>query len=183
MTRTLLELDNDVAEFSRGVAETCSELGAKLSATMATLEQLKESVGEIRRVLSEQVRHLRDHDHKPAAQADAEPEQPKATPGKRIPPWVRAMQEIPDWMNNWEFKSPSTQCAGSHGIAALRNLHLRLKAVLQDDEQTRADLLAACKEALSILALIGRVSDEGAIVEDAVTCLNTAVTKAKETDR
>lgn len=83
MTRTLLELDNDVAEFSRGVAETCTELGAKLSATMATLAKLEETVAGIQLNLSQQEQHLRYHLHDPVAEADAEPEQPKTTPGKR----------------------------------------------------------------------------------------------------
>lgn len=74
-----------------------------------------------------------------------ESEQPKATSAKRLPPWDRAMRVVSKWMTDWELGTVPLQGRGSDHEAALLNLAAGLKAVLQDDEQTRADLLAACE--------------------------------------
>lgn len=47
--RTLSELDADVSQLAEGTAEGIIELGTKLSATMATVEDLQKRVAHLER--------------------------------------------------------------------------------------------------------------------------------------
>ncbi len=79
-------------------------------------------------------------------------EQPKTSETKRLKLHHKAMQVIPEWINDWELRHPPNKVAPgllhSLSVSSLRNLDQRLKATFQQDEQIRADLLAACEAAL-----------------------------------
>ncbi len=109
-----------------------------------------------------------------AAEPTTESEQPNAAPGKRIPPWARALLVISKWMDSWEVVPPVPR--NTVGVAALRNLHDQLFVALQEDEQIRADLLAACEE------FSNAIPDYYAMTH-MVLKARAAIAKAKETDR
>ena len=105
-------------------------------------------------------------------------EQPTA---KRLKPWQRAMQVIPEWMEDWEIEQPLP--SNTRGLAAFNELHARLKTAFQEDEAVRADLLAACEEAHRAILEQHPAPPRDSALHAARMTLFEAIVKAQETDR
>lgn len=96
-------------------------------------------------------------------------EQPKTNKATRLKLHHKAMQVIPEWMDEWAIVPPVPR--NTQGVAALNNLNTRLKAALNDDEQIRADLLATCEACERFM----ETGEDGFTVE----MLRDAIAKAK----
>lgn len=117
-------------------------------------------------------------------------EQPKA---KRLKLHQKAMQVIPEWMNDWELRYPPNKvCPGplSLAVSSLRNLDTRLETAFQEDEQIRADLLAACEAVVTLFEPRAGLSYEidnafrQTVSRDPVLQrVRAAIAKARETEK
>ncbi len=98
----------------------------------------------------------------------------------------KAMQVFPKWVDDLSISLTMKGCfnvnqRASAVVSALRELDARFKAAFQEDEQVRANLLAACEAAL--IEIDAAVASGEVVSSSLRRRLEVAIVNAKETDR
>jgi hypothetical protein len=104
-------------------------------------------------------------------------EQPKPTEASDRSLHIKAVKLVHKWMNNWEV-IPAVP-VNPTSVAAFHDLFDRFFKMFQQDEQIRADLLAACEALMQLRDSCFGPDEPG--VPEWVT-LRAAIAKAKETN-